>query len=166
VGQKAELEQEGKIPPQRHREHREKGLLTFYPRFGIIKIENDMNTRQLGWIASSKKDLMEFPITVRKEMGHALFIAQLGGKHKDAKPLKGLKGATILEIVQNDGDGTYRTMYTVQFEEVVYVLHAFQKKSKTGIKTDKQDIDLVKQRFSAAKLKYKEWLSQTEGNDE
>ena len=63
-----------------------------------------------------------------------LIIAQDGGKHKDAKPLKGYAGANILEIVLDDGNGTYRTMYTIEFEEVVYVLHAFQKKSKTGLK--------------------------------
>ena len=63
-----------------------------------------------------------------------------------------------MEVIQNDGNGTYRTMYTVQFEEIVYVLHAFQKKSKSGIKTTKQDMDLVEQRLKAAEQKYKEWL--------
>jgi phage-related protein len=91
-------------------------------------------------------------------MGHALYIAQEGGKHKDAKPLKGFGGVTVLEIIQNDANGTYRTMYTVQFEEAVYVLHAFQKKSKTGIKTTKQDIDLLEKRLQCAQQKYKEWL--------
>lgn len=114
--------------------------------------------KALSWVASSKKDLMEFPIDIRKEMGHALYIAQEGGKHKDAKPLKGFGGATVLEIVQDDGNGTYRTMYTVQFEEIVYVLHAFQKKSKTGIKTTKQDIDLLEKRLKGARQMYKEWL--------
>ena len=116
--------------------------------------------KELCWIGSSKRDLMEFPLDVRKEMGHALFIAQEGSKHKDAKPLKGFGGATVLEIVQRDGNGTYRTMYTVQFDEVVFVLHAFQKKSKTGIKTTKQDMDLVGNRLRAAQQKYKEWQAQ------
>lgn len=114
--------------------------------------------KALSWIASSKKDLMEFPIDVRKEMGHALYIAQEGGKHKDAKPLKGFGGASVLEVVQDDGNGTYRTMYTIQFEEIVYVLHAFQKKSKTGIKTTKQDMDLLERRLKGARQMYKEWL--------
>ena len=92
-------------------------------------------------------------------MGHALYIAQEGGKHKNAKPLKGFRGATVLEVVQDDGNGTYRTMYTVQFEEIVYVLHAFQKKSKTGIKTPKQDMDLVEIRLKCGEQKYKEWLT-------
>lgn len=114
--------------------------------------------KELGWIASSKRDFMEFPVEVRKEMGHALYMAQEGGKHRDAKPLKGFGGASVLEIIQKDGVGTYRTMYTVQFEEVIYVLHAFQKKSKTGIKTPKQEMDLVEQRLKWAEQKYKEWL--------
>lgn len=66
--------------------------------------------KELEWIGSSKKDLLEFPIDVRKEMGHALFIAQAGGKHKNAKPLKGFAGAKLLEIVEIDASGTYRTM--------------------------------------------------------
>lgn len=127
---------------------------------------SEKRIKELGWIASSKKDLLEFPFDVRKEMGHALYIAQQGGKHKDAKPLKGFGGATVLEVVQNDSNGTYRTMYTVQFEEVVYVLHAFQKKSKTGIKTPKQEMDLVEKRLAAAQQMHKEWLARQnkEGN--
>lgn len=118
------------------------------------------------WIGSSKKDFMEFPHDVRNEMGHALYIAQKGDKHRDAKPLKGFGGGSVLEIVQSDGQGTYRTVYTVQLEEAVVVLHAFQKKSKTGIKTPKQDIDLVEQRLKSAHQKYKEWLAivKKEGN--
>ena len=69
------------------------------------------------------------------------------------------RAATVLEVVGEDGNGTYRTMYTVEFEEVIYVLHAFQKKSKTGIKTPKQDIDLVETRLKWARQKYKEWLT-------
>ena len=120
---------------------------------------NEKKVKALFWIASSKKDLMDFPVDVRKEMGHALYIAQKGGKDKKAKPLKGFKGATILEIVESDGNGTYRNMYSVQFEEIVYVLHAFQKKSKTGIKTTKQDVDLLEKRLQAAQQKHKEWLT-------
>lgn len=91
-------------------------------------------------------------------MGHALYIAQEGGKHEQAKPLKGFRGASVLEVVSEDGSGTYRTMYTVQFEEIVYVLHAFQKKSKMGIKTPKQEIELVEARLKWAEQKYKAWL--------
>jgi len=121
--------------------------------------------KKLSWIASSKKDLKSFPLDIRKEMGHALYIAQEGGKYKNAKPLKGFKGAKVLEIVENDGNGTYRTMYTVQFDEIVYVLHAFQKKSKTGIKTTKQDIGLLEARLKAAQQEYKEWQTAKNGRD-
>ena len=82
-----------------------------------------------------------------------------GCKDRDAKPLKGFGGGSVLEIIQSDGNGTCRTVYTVQMEEAVVVLHAFQKKSKTGIKTPKQDIDLVEQRLKSAHQKYKEWLT-------
>lgn len=98
-------------------------------------------------------------MSVKKEMGHALYIAQKGEMYGDAKPLKGFGGAKVLEVVINDGSGTFRTMYTVQFQDVVYVLHAFQKKSKNGIATPKQEIDVVKQRLKWAHIKYNERLS-------
>lgn len=124
--------------------------------------ENKM--KELDWIGSSKKDLLNFPTDVRKEMGHALYIAQAGGKYKNTKPLKGFGSAKILEICLDDRNGTYRTMYTVEFEEVVYVLDAFQKKSKTGIKTPNFDIGRIKDRLQAARLKYLEKLkSQKQG---
>lgn len=119
--------------------------------------------KELDWVGSSKKDLLDFPIDIRKEMGHALYMAQLGDKHKYSKPLKGFGNAKILEVALDDGNGTYRTMYTIEFEEVVYVLHAFQKKSKTGIKTPKSDIDLVEQRLKRARQKYQERKSQHQG---
>jgi len=133
-----------------------------------LMAERMKKVKVLSWISSSKKDLKEFPVDVRKEMGHALYIAQEGGKHKSAKPLKGFGGAAVLEVVQYDGNGTYRTMYTVQFKEIVYVLHAFQKKSKTGIKTTKQDMDLLEKRLQLAQQKYKTWLitkSDEQGDD-
>ena len=96
---------------------------------------------------------MKFPHDIRNEMGHALYIAQRGGKHMDAKPLKGFGGAGVLEIVQRDTDGTYRCVYTIQMINAVYVLRAFQKKSKSGIKTPKQDMDLVEQRLKEIRKK-------------
>ena len=105
-------------------------------------------------MALVKKDLSKFPLSVKKEMGHALFMAQEGGKHKDVKPLKGFGSSKILEIIVRDSSGTYRTMYTVQYEEVIFVLHAFQKKSKTGIETPKQDKDLVEKRLKKAQEEY------------
>jgi phage-related protein len=106
--------------------------------------------KPLEWIASSKKDLKAMPDSVQDNVGFALFQAQLGEKHEDAKPLKGFKGAGTLEVVDDfDGD-TYRAVYTVRFESAVYVLHVFQKKSKSGIATPKQDIELVENRLKLA----------------
>ena len=88
-------------------------------------------------------------------MGTALNSAQLGGKHPAAKPMKGFHGAGVLEIVDDfDGD-TYRAVYTVKFEDIVYVLHAFQKKSKKGVETPKSDLDLIKLRYKFAEEAYK-----------
>jgi phage-related protein len=90
---------------------------------------------------------------VKDEMGNALGIAQFGGKHPSAKPWKGL-GPGVFELVENyDGD-TYRAVYTVQFREVIYVLHAFQKKSPKGIKTARGDTDLVEHRLRIARQDY------------
>jgi phage-related protein len=110
--------------------------------------------KPLEWIASSKKDLIAMPDPVQDNFGFALFQAQIGEKHDDAKPLKGFKGSGVLEIVDNfDGDA-YRAVYTVRFAEVVYVLHVFQKKSKRGIATPKQDIELIEQRLKTAQEHY------------
>ncbi len=103
--------------------------------------------KSMIWMGSSKKDFMGFPNGVKNKMGHALYIAQKGDKPKDSKYLKGFNGGTVLEIVENSGQGSYRTIYTVQVEKAVVVLHAFQKKSKSGIKTPKQDMDLIKHRL-------------------
>ena len=108
------------------------------------------------WLGSTKKAVQGFPLTVRQAVGFALFQAQLGGKHVDTKPLKGFGGASVLEIVERFDSDTYRAVYTVKFAEVIYVLHAFQKKSKQGIKTPKQDIDLIKKRLQQAKEDYKQ----------
>ncbi|MEG4485761.1 type II toxin-antitoxin system RelE/ParE family toxin [Microcoleus sp. D2_18a_B4] len=118
--------------------------------------------KPVEWIGSSRDDLRDFPEDVQQIMGFALYRAQLGKKHPDAKPLKGFKGAGVLEIVENfDGD-TYRAVYTVKFEGIVYVLHSFQKKSKQGIATPKQDIDLIESRLKRAKEHYKKYLEQQE----
>jgi phage-related protein len=133
-------------------------------RFG----DNDRDTmKELDWVGSSKKDLLKFPLDVRKEIGHALYLAQVGGKHNNTKPLKGFGGAKILEICLDERNGTFRTVYTVEFEEVVYVLDAFQKKSKEGIKTPKSDIDRVKDRLQAARLKHQDRLKcQNQGKND
>jgi phage-related protein len=112
------------------------------------------------WVASSRKDLKKFPKGVRQTVGQALFDAQTGGKHPDAKPLKGFGGAGVLEVVEDDDGKTYRAVYTVKFAGVVYVLHAFEKKSKKGIKTPQQEIDRVRTRLKDAEKHYAEWLEQ------
>lgn len=76
----------------------------------------------------------------------------------DAKPLKGFNGASVLEIVEDYDTDTYRAVYTVRFEEAVYVLHCFQKKSTLGIKTPKQDIDLIRRRYQIAEQEHRAWL--------
>ena len=106
--------------------------------------------KPLIWIGSSKKDLMALPISVRKFFGHALDFAQRGDRHDAAKALKGFGGTGVLEVVEDDAGGTYRAVYTVKFEEAVFVLHCFQKKSKSGIATPKEDMAVVRARLKAA----------------
>jgi phage-related protein len=106
--------------------------------------------KPLFWVGSSKEDLSEFPEDVKDVMGFALHLAQTGLKHPDANPLKGFKGAGVLEVVEDHDGDTYRAVYTVRLAGAVYVLHAFQKKSKKGIATPKADIDLVKARLRRA----------------
>ena len=121
--------------------------------------------KPLEWISSSRDDLREFPEDVQQSIGFALYRAQLGSKHPDAKPLKGFKGSGVLEVVEDfDGD-TYRAVYTVKFEGVIYVLHAFQKKSKRGISTPKQDIELIETRLKRAKEDYESYLKRKEQED-
>jgi phage-related protein len=110
--------------------------------------END--PKPLRWVGSSKKDLRRFPDEVQRVTGYALWLAQLGVKHTDAKPLAGFGGAGVLEVVEDyDGD-TYRAVYTVRLAGAVYVLHAFQKKSRPGIATPAHEMDLVRARLKQA----------------
>ncbi len=102
------------------------------------------------WIGSSRKDVCEFPESVRDHIGYALYIAQIGGKHRDAKALSGFGGAGVLEIVTDYRGDTFRAVYTLRYAGTVYVLHAFQKKSKMGRKTTRRDIELIKQRLQEA----------------
>jgi phage-related protein len=115
----------------------------------------------LLWIGSSLKDLTAFPTAVKQDMGYALHLAQTGDRSGAAKPLKGFGGAGVLEVVDDfDGD-TFRAVYTVKFKGFVYVLHAFQKKSKRGGETPKADMDLVKQRLKMAQLDYESRAKET-----
>jgi phage-related protein len=112
--------------------------------------------KPLIWLGSSKKDLMALPVDVRKFFGHSLHFAQNGEQHEAAKVLKGFGGAGVLEVVEDDSGGTYRAVYTVKFKEAVFVLHCFQKKSKSGISTPKKDMDIIQARLKAAEAVAKE----------
>jgi phage-related protein len=105
--------------------------------------------RPLHWVGSARKDYLSFPQEVQADMGYALGLAQLGGKHPRAKPWKG-EGAGVLEMVEDHRGDTYRAVYTVRFAGVIYVLHAFQKKSKSGIKTPREDARLIGERLKRA----------------
>jgi phage-related protein len=89
--------------------------------------------KQLIWIASSLKDLKAFPKPVQHAMGYAIYQAQIGEKHEHAKVFSGMSNAKVIEIRENDKSGTYRTVYTLEMQNFVFILHAFQKKSKSGI---------------------------------
>jgi len=115
-----------------------------------------MHGKPLIWIGGSKKDLMALPTEVRKFFGHALDFAQRGGQHGAAKVLKGFGGAGVLEVVEDHISGTYRAVYTVKFEDAVFVLHCFQKKSKSGISTPKEDMDIIRARLKVAEALAKE----------
>ena len=112
--------------------------------------------KPIAWLGSSKKDLMALPLEVRKFFGHALDFAQRGDRHDAAKVLKGFGGAGVLELVEDDQDGTYRAVYTVKFAKVVFVLHCFSKKSKRGIETPKEDMDIIRARLKVAEALSKE----------
>lgn len=115
------------------------------------------------WIGSSRSHLASFPEAVKDAVGYALYIAQRGGKHADAKPLKGFGGAGVLEIVEDHAGDTYRAVYTVRFADRIYVLHAFQKKSKGGIATPKREIELIKSRLKRAEEEHAKWLQVQKG---
>jgi len=107
------------------------------------------------FVGSSRKDLKRFPAKVQNRIGYALHKVQEGDEPGAAKALKGFGGRTVLELVDDLGSNTYRTVYTVRFAGVVYVLHAFQKKAKKGIATPLQHIELVKSRLRDAELHYR-----------
>ncbi len=111
--------------------------------------------KPVEWVGSSYKDFRAFPDLVQDTMGFALYMAQIGRIHSNSKPLKGFGGAGVVEIVDDHQGDTYRAVYTVKFENTVYVLHAFQKKSKKGIKTPQEEIELVKRRLKAAEVDHK-----------
>ena len=111
--------------------------------------------KPLHWVGSSKSDFLGFPTAVKEDMGNALGIAQFSGTAPAAKPWKGL-GSGVLEVVESHDGNEYRAVYTVRCEKAVYVLHDFQKKSPSGIRTAKRDVDLVAERLKTAQRDHEE----------
>lgn len=102
------------------------------------------------WVGTSRKDLRAFPEPVQDHVGYALYVAQRGGRHRDAKPLTGFGGAGVVEVLKDFRGDTFRAVYTLRHAGAVYVLHAFQKKSKTGRETPQRDIEMVRRRLREA----------------
>ena len=112
--------------------------------------------KPVRWIGSSRRDLKIFPRAVQRHIGQALYAAQCGEEYPSVKALKGFGGRSVLEIVATDDAGAFRAVYTVRFEDAIYVLHAFQKKSTKGIATPTRDINLIQQRLAAAERDHRE----------
>jgi phage-related protein len=123
----------------------------------MAKPSPDVKPKPVRWVGSSKEDLSDFPEDVRRRVGGALWDAQLGRKAPYAKALKGFGGASVQEVVDDFDGNTYRAVYTVGFAGVVYMLHAFQKKSKHGVATPKVELDLIDQRLRRAREDYRQW---------
>jgi len=119
----------------------------------MSKAKRAHGEKPLFWVAFSLNDLLAFPVKVQKKIGTALSVAQFGGKHPSAKPWKGA-GSVVFEIVEDYRSDAYRAIYTVKFADAVYVLHAFQKKSPSGIRTRRKDVELVVQRLKQAQQEY------------
>jgi phage-related protein len=121
-------------------------------------VDNIPSPKPLHWIGSSKRDLKALPKSVEDLFGFALYLAQAGKKHEQAKPLKGFGSAGVLEVTEDWDRNTYRAVYTVRFKSAVFVLHVFQKKSKRGTATPKADLDLIRERLKVAEQFAKEVL--------
>jgi phage-related protein len=106
--------------------------------------------KPLVWIAGSRRDLLSMPPAVQDLFGYALYLAQSGGKHARAKPMKGQGSAGVLEVVEDWQGDTYRAVYTVRFASAVYVLRCFQKKATKGIATPKTELELIESRLKLA----------------
>ena len=117
---------------------------------------DDPAPKPLIWVGASQRDFGDFADDVKSEMGYALYVAQCGGRHRKARALKGYGGAGVIEIVEDHRGDTFRTVYTVRMPSAVYVLHAFQKKSKAGIATPLPELRLIEQRLRDARRLHEE----------
>ena len=115
-----------------------------------------LSLKPVTWLGSSRNDLRDFPDPVQDHIGYALYVAQCGGKHRDAKVLTGFDGAGVVEIVKDHRGDTFRAVYTLRYAEAVYILHVFQKKSKSGRATPRRDMELIQQRMREAEQIAKE----------
>jgi len=125
----------------------------YYFRYNLIMRDIE---KPLIWIGSSHKDLLALPNEVKRGFGYALSLAQSGLRHSSTKILQGFGGSAVLEILESDEGGTYRAVYTVKYAQAIFVLHCFQKKSKKGIATPKEDMDVIRVRLKMAEKIAKE----------
>lgn len=121
------------------------------------KTRDAIEPKPVRWVGSSKEDLRAFPKEVRRRVGGALWDAQIGLKAPFVKPLKGFRGAGVLEVVEGFAGNAYRAVYSVRFPGVVYVLHAFHKKSRRGAATPQADMALIYRRLARAEEDYRKW---------
>jgi phage-related protein len=128
-----------------------------------MKAVGPHSIKPVVWIGGSRTELASFPEDVKDAIGYALYVAQRGGKHASAKPLRGFGGAGVLEIVEDHAGNTYRAVYTIQLAGRIYVLHAYQKKSKAGIRTPKAEIELIRSRLKRAEQEHTRWLAAQKG---
>ena len=126
-------------------------------------MSDEPSLKPVIWVGSSRKDLLAFLEPVQGHMGYVLYVAQRGGKHRDAKALSGFGGAGVVEVVKEFRGDAFRAVYTLRYGGAVYVLHAFQKKSKTGRETPRRDIELVKRRLHEAEQIAKRRSHEQEG---
>jgi phage-related protein len=113
-------------------------------------VDDGQTPRPITWVGSSRTDLKRFPQPVRRDVGKALYAAQRGQVDPAAKPLRGFGGVRVMEIIDRHDTNTCRAVYTAQFDEALYVLHAFQKRSKRGVATPSREVELIRRRLADA----------------
>jgi phage-related protein len=121
--------------------------------------------KEVIWVGSCRADLAAFPQGARRVLGFAHHVAQLGGRHADARPLRGFGGGGVLEVIEDYDRRTFRLMYTVRLGDRVYALHAFKKKSTRGVQTPKHEMDVVRRRLREAEEIHRRWLEDKAGGE-